>query len=64
MKQTVARWVSMISIMFCGEAVSSSVAVAPKRSGKTASPPRPKVKASGGEPTKTSSGVTPSTSRA
>ena len=34
MKQMVARWVWMISIMFCGEAVSSSVAVAPKRSGK------------------------------
>ena len=48
----------MISIMLAGEAFSSSVAVAPKRSGKIASPPSPKVKASGGEPTKTSSGVT------
>ena len=54
----------MILTMFGGEAFSSSVAVAPKRSGKIASPPRPKVKASGGEPTKTSSGVTSSTSRA
>ena len=44
----------MIWIMLAGEAFSSSVAVAPKRSGKIASPPRPKVKASGGEPTKTS----------
>ena len=48
----------MISIMLGGVALSSSVAAAPKRSGKTASPPSPKVKASGGEPTKTSSGVT------
>ena len=54
----------MIWIMFGGDAFSSSVAVAPKRSGKIARPPRPKVKASGGEPTKTSSGVTLSTSRA
>ena len=54
----------MISIMLGGAAFSSSVAVAPKRSGKIASPPRPKVKASGGEPTNTSSGVTPSTSLA
>ena len=36
--------------MFAGEAFSNSVAVAPKRSGNTASPPRPKVKARGGEP--------------
>ena len=49
----------MISIMLGGEAFSSSVAAAPKRSGKIASPPSPKVKASGGEPTNTSSGVTP-----
>ena len=34
-----------------GDAFSSRVAVAPKRSGKIASPPRPKVKAIGGEPT-------------
>ena len=52
----------MISIMFGGEAFSSRVAVAPKRSGNTASPPSPKVKANGGEPTNTSSGVTPRTS--
>ena len=45
----------MISIMLAGEAFSSSVAVAPKRSGKIARPPSPKVKASGGEPTNTSS---------
>ncbi len=45
----------MISTMFGGDALSSSVAVAPNRSGKIASPPRPKVKASGGEPTNTSS---------
>ena len=54
----------MISIMFGGLAVSSRVAAAPKRSGNTASPPNPNVNASGGEPTKTSSGVTPSTSLA
>ena len=54
----------MMSIMLAGEAFSSSVAVAPKRSGNTASPPSPNVKASGGEPTNTSSGVTPSTSLA
>ena len=64
MKLIVALYVSMISIMLGGAAFSSSVAVAPKRSGKMASPPRPKVKASGGEPTNTSSGVTPSTSLA
>ena len=54
----------MISIMLGGEAFSSSVAAAPKRSGKIASPPRPKVKARGGEPMKISSGVTFRTSRA
>ena len=54
----------MISIMLAGEAFSNSVAVAPKRSGKIASPPSPKVKASGGEPTKISSGVTARTSLA
>ena len=52
----------MISTMLGGEAVSRSVAAAPKRSGNTARPPSPKVKARGGEPTKTSSGVTPKTS--
>ena len=52
----------MIATMFGGEAFSSSVAAAPKRSGKIASPPSPNVNASGGEPTNTSSGVTPSTS--
>jgi hypothetical protein len=31
--QIVARWRSMISIMFGGEAFSSSTALAPKRSG-------------------------------
>ena len=40
--------------MLDGETVSSSVAAAPKRSGKIARPPSPKVKASGGEPTKMS----------
>ena len=45
-----------------GASSSSSVAAAPKRSGKTASPPSPKVNARGGEPTKTSSGVTRRTS--
>ena len=64
MKQTVARYCWMSSIRFGGEAVSSSAAAAPNLSGKIASPPSPKVKASGGEPTKTSAGVTPSTSRA
>ena len=41
----------MISIMFGGEAFSSNVAAAPNLSGNTARPPRPKVNASGGEPT-------------
>ena len=54
----------MISIMLAGVAFSSSVAVAPKRSGKMARPPSPNVKASGGEPTNTSCGVTRSTSLA
>ena len=62
MKLIVARYFSMISTMLGGVALSSSVAAAPKRSGKIARPPSPKVKASGGEPTNTSSGVTPSTS--
>ena len=35
--------------MFGGEAFSNSVAAAPKRSGKIARPPSPKVKASGGD---------------
>ena len=41
-----------------GDAFSNSVAVAPNRKGKIARPPSPNVKASGGEPTKTSSSVT------
>ncbi len=49
----------MMSTMLGGDAFSSNVAAAPNRSGNTASPPRPKVNASGGEPTNTSSGVTP-----
>src|SRR4030095_1723643 len=48
-KQIVALYVSMIWIMLAGDAFSSSVAVAPNRKGKIASPPRPHVKASGGE---------------
>ena len=52
----------MMSIMLAGDAFSSSVAVAPKRSGKMARPPSPKVNASGGEPTNTSCGVRRSTS--
>ena len=47
-----------------GEAVSKSVAAAPKRNGKIANPPNPKVKAKGGDPTKTSLGVTCRTSLA
>jgi hypothetical protein len=43
--------------MLAGDAFSRSVAVAPKRSGKMARPPSPKVNASGGEPTKMSCGV-------
>ena len=54
----------MISTMLGGDAFSSNVAAAPKRNGNTASPPSPNVKASGGEPTKISSGVTASTSLA
>ena len=52
----------MILIISGGEAFSNNVAVAPNRNGKIASPPRPNVNASGGAPTKTSSGVTFSTS--
>ena len=54
----------MIFTISGGDAFSNSVAVAPNRNGKIASPPRPNVKASGGEPTKTSSGVTLRTSLA
>ena len=63
-KLIVALWASMMSTMLPGDAFSSSVAVAPKRNGKMASQPSPNVNASGGEPTNTSSGVTPSTSLA
>ena len=56
------------ALLFLGywlpELLSAFTAVAPKRSGKIASPPSPKVKASGGEPTNTSLGVTPRISRA
>jgi hypothetical protein len=41
----------MISIIWGGEAFSTNVAAAPKRSGNTARPPSPKVKAKGGDPT-------------
>ncbi len=44
-----------------GPACSSSRALAPARIGKTTSPPRPKVKPSGGLPAKRSSGRGPST---
>src|ERR1700674_4681144 len=47
----------MILTISPGAEFSSSVAVAPKRNGKIARPPSPNVKASGGDPTKTSSGV-------
>ena len=40
-----------------GAAFSSSTVEAPTRIGNSSSPPRPKVKASGGLPMKTSSGV-------
>ena len=62
MKHTVARYSWMYRTRLGGDASSSSVAAAPKRSGNTASPPNPNVNASGGDPMKTSSGVTPSTS--
>src|ERR1700722_9909492 len=39
----------MILTRFAGVALSISTAEAPKRKGKTARPPSPKVKASGGE---------------
>ena len=54
----------MILTISGGAAFSNSVAVAPNRKGKIASPPSPNVKASGGEPTKTSSSVTLRTSLA
>ena len=46
----------MMPMRFGGVAVSINAAAAPNRSGNTASPPSPKVKAIGGEPTKTSVG--------
>ena len=61
-KHTVALNFSIISIIFGGDAFSSKVAAAPKRSGKIARPPRPKVNASGGEPTKMSVSITFNTS--
>src|SRR5258706_15092795 len=52
----------IVALNFCidsssesGVNFSTSAVLAPKRSGKHSSPPRPKVKASGGEPMKTSS---------
>ena len=64
MKQIVAPYFWMISIMFGGEAFSSNVAAVPNLGGNNARPPRPKVNASGGKLTKTSSGVTFNTSLA
>ena len=49
----------MISIMLAGEAFSRSVAVAPKRSGNIAKSAKSEGEGNGGEPTNTSSGVTP-----
>ena len=46
----------MMSMRLGGVAFSINAAAAPKRSGNTARPPSPKVKAIGGEPTKTSVG--------
>src|SRR5258708_30961564 len=63
-KQIVALWVSIILTISPGAAFSRSVAVAPNRHGNIARPPSPNVKASGGDPTQTSSGVNLRTSPA
>ena len=54
-KRMVARnfWIDSSSVS--GVNFSTSAVLAPKRSGKHSRPPRPKVKASGGEPMKMSS---------
>jgi hypothetical protein len=54
-KAMVARKRSIASSSAAGVPCSSSTADAPTRIGKSTSPPRPKVKASGGVPQKTSS---------
>ena len=56
-KQTVARCATIASSRSGGPAFSSSTVEAPMCIGNSVSPPRPKVKASGGLPMKTSSGV-------
>jgi hypothetical protein len=53
----VGRNFSMPSSSCGGVACSRSKALAPIRIGNSTSPPRPKVKANGGDPQKTSSGV-------
>ena len=59
MKQTVARYCAIAAGSASGEAFSSSTVEAPTDSGNSSSPPRPKVKASGGLPMKTSSARRP-----
>ena len=56
-KQTVARWATIASSRSGGPAFSSSTVEAPMCIGNSVRPPSPKVKASGGLPMKTSSGV-------
>ena len=55
-KQTVTRWASIRSASSVGVAFSTSSVEAPACSGKSRTPPSPKVKANGGVPVKTSSG--------
>ena len=57
MKSVVTPYSSMSAASSAGVAFSINSAEPPARSGKTRSPPRPKVNAIGGVPVKTSSGV-------
>jgi hypothetical protein len=60
-KSTVARCATIASSSSFGPAFSSSTVEAPACIGNSVSPPRPKVKARGGLPTKTSLGSARST---
>src|SRR5262249_24530367 len=63
-EESVGFFILIICTLLCGGVVFCRGAVGANRSGNIARPPRPKVKAKGGEPTKTSSGVTLRTSLA
>ena len=63
MNSTVGACAAIASSSASGAGRSISSVAAPTRSGKSRSPPSPKVNASGGLPTKTSSGVAASVDR-